>query len=322
MPSPPLVSILIGAYNAEPWIAETLASAAGQTYPNVEVVLVDDGSTDGTLQVARQFEAERVRVVSQRNQGACAARNRAFAESRGDFVQYLDADDILHPEKLERQLNRLADEPEGTVATGPWVRFRGAVDAADHTQRAPDFRDFEPATDWLIEAWEGRGTIPAFAWLTPRALAEEAGPWNEGLLRNQDGEYFARVVVRARKLAFCEGAWGYYRSSGSGSVSRRVNEDALRSLYHSIALCERVLLDHRDDPAARRACSGLWQQFLFTAYPAVPDLTDRAEARVQELGGMYRKPGVSRPLRLVRDVVGWKPALRLHKLYHRLRHAS
>ena len=313
------VSILITAYNAEQWLAQTLDSAVRQTWPNVEVIVVDDGSTDGTLSVARRYESDSVRVVSQANAGACAARNRALAEANGEFIQYLDADDLLAPDKIESQMCRLAEEPANTVASCAWSRFYND-DLTTATQiNAPDWRDYEPASDWLIQSWEGRGTIPSFAWLLPRSLVDEAGFWNEKLLRNQDGEYFARLLVRSRKIAFCPEAWAYYRSGLAGSISNRKGEAVLRSLYDATVSCERTLLAHSDTAATRRACSGLWQQFVFTAYPEVPDLVRRAEARVEELGGMYRKPGVIRPLRPVRDLVGWKPALRLQRAYVRSR---
>lgn len=318
----PLVSILITAYNAEPWLAETLGSATGETWPNTEVIVVDDGSTDGTLAVARGYEAAGVRVIHQENAGACAARNRALAEARGDFIQYLDADDLLAPDKIERQLCRLEGEPPGTVASCAWSRFyNGDLTTATQTH-APDWRDYEPASDWLVQSWEGRGTFFPGAWLIPRTIVERAGPWNESLLRNQDGEYMARVLVQACKIAFVEGAWAYYRSGLAGSISKRMSDAALQSLYDSTVLCERTLLGSRDTLETRRAVAGLWQQFLFTAYPSVPDLVRQAEARVEELGGMYRKPGVIRPLRPVRDMIGWKTALRLQRLYQQLRYGN
>jgi glycosyltransferase involved in cell wall biosynthesis len=311
----PAVSILITAYNAEPWLAETLDSAVGQTWSETEVIFVDDGSTDRTLAVARRYESAMVKVIHQENAGACAARNRAFAEARGDFIQFLDADDLLASDKIERQMNRLATEPPGTVATGPWSRFYND-DLSTATQTsAPDWRDYEPASDWLIQSWEGRGTMFPAAWLLPRTVAERAGPWNEGLLLNQDGEYNARVLVEANKIAFAKGAWAYYRSGLEGSISKRRSDEALRSLFEACTLCEQVLLAHRDTPETRHAVSGLWQQFLFTTYPRVPDLVRQAEARIEEFGGMYRKPGVSRPLRPIRDLLGWKPALRLQRAY-------
>jgi glycosyltransferase involved in cell wall biosynthesis len=319
----PLVSVLIAAYNAEAYLADTLDSVLAQTHRPLEIVMVDDGSTDGTLAVAMRYQAAQraiIRVVAQENDGACAARNRAFRESTGGYIQFLDADDIIHPEKLERQLKRLAGEPDGTVATGPWVRFHGDLSTADHGWVAPDFKDYEPATDWLIQSWNGRGTIPAHSWLIPRDLVERAGKWNEDLLRNQDGEFFARVVVEAPKIAFADGAWAYYRSGLPGSISRQTSDEALRSLYYGYLLCERTLLDRLDTPEARRACSGLWQQFLFTAYPRLPELCREAESRAKELGGIYRKPGVIRPLRPVRDVFGWKVALRVQHAYNLLRY--
>ena len=88
---PKRVSVLIGAYNAEPWLAETLSSALGQTWPNLEVIVVDDGSTDDTLAVARSFEDERLQILTGPNRGACAARNTAIEHATGAFVQFLDA---------------------------------------------------------------------------------------------------------------------------------------------------------------------------------------------------------------------------------------
>ena len=320
--SAPLASVLITAYNAEPWLAETLSSVGEQSYANVEVVVVDDGSTDGTLAVARSFEGDRVRVVTQANAGACAARNRGLAESSGAYVQFLDADDVLHPEKIERQVRRLEREPEGAVATGPWVRFRGDVADADHTWSGPDWRDYEPATDWLLQAWGRGGGMPTVAWLTPRSVAEAAGPWDEGVLRNQDGEYFARVVAHAAKVAFCDGAWGYYRSSPTGSISNRRNDDALRSLYHVAALNEGTLLSRLDTAEARRACGVMWQGVAFNLYPRLPDLSREAEARARKLGAPPRRPRMIPSVRPIMQVFGWRAALRVQHVWNRVRHGK
>src|ERR1700761_9459971 len=100
----PLVSILIPAYNAEKWLVDTLESAIAQTWPQKEIIVVDDGSTDRTLAIARHFERSAVRVVTQPNQGAAAARNKAFSLSRGEYIQWLDADDLLSSEKVEHQM--------------------------------------------------------------------------------------------------------------------------------------------------------------------------------------------------------------------------
>src|SRR5205823_11683959 len=100
----PLISILIPAYNAEAWIGDTIRSALAQTWPRKEIVVVDDGSTDQTLQVARQFASRDVFVVTQENQGAAAARNKAFELCQGDYIQWLDADDLVSPDKVAKQM--------------------------------------------------------------------------------------------------------------------------------------------------------------------------------------------------------------------------
>ena len=105
----PLVSILIPAFNAEHWIADTIKSAVKQTWPRKEIIIVDDGSSDRTLSIARQFASKEVSVITQPNQGAASARNKAFSLSNGDYIQWLDADDLLSLEKLARQIEVLDD---------------------------------------------------------------------------------------------------------------------------------------------------------------------------------------------------------------------
>src|SRR5262245_21908195 len=107
----PLVSILIPAFNASRWIADTIQSALAQTWPRTEIIVVDDGSTDDTLAIARGFASQGVSVTTQPNRGASAARNVALARSRGDFIQWLDADDILAPDKIERQMEAYGPTP-------------------------------------------------------------------------------------------------------------------------------------------------------------------------------------------------------------------
>ncbi len=120
----PLVSILIPAYNSEEWIADTLQSAIAQTWPRKEIIVVDDGSSDRTAEVARRFASNEVSVVSKENGGAAAARNRALQLSQGDYIQWLDADDLLAPDKIEKQLAALGEVPNKRILlSAPWAYF-------------------------------------------------------------------------------------------------------------------------------------------------------------------------------------------------------
>jgi glycosyltransferase involved in cell wall biosynthesis len=119
-----LVSILIPAYNAERWVADTIHSALGQTWPHKEIIVVDDGSTDQTAAIAGNFLKDGVVVIVQKNLGASAARNKAFSHCRGDFIQWLDADDLLAPEKISQQMDiaKSISDPR-VLLSAEWGRF-------------------------------------------------------------------------------------------------------------------------------------------------------------------------------------------------------
>src|SRR5208337_354073 len=120
----PLVSILVPAYNAQNYLEDTLRSAVGQTWPRKEIIIVDDGSKDQTAAIARQFESPTVRLVAQENQGAAAARNQAFSLCQGDFIQWLDADDLLAPDKITKQMEQLDKCPSPrTVLSSAFAKF-------------------------------------------------------------------------------------------------------------------------------------------------------------------------------------------------------
>ena len=313
----PLVSILVPAYNAEAYLAETLESALAQTWPRTEIVVVDDGSTDATLAVARRFEARGVRVVAQgENRGQTATLNRCLAEMSPEaaFVQYLDADDVLCPDKVEIQVRRLLGAPEGAIATSEWARFYGDDLGTARFEDRPDHRDYDEPLEWLLDDWTGRATMPPGAWLFPRAVVDAVGPWHEALTLNNDMEYFTRAVLASTQIAFCRGARWYYRS-GNASLSGRRDRRALESQFEVIRLSTERLLARENSPRTRHAAACYWQSFLFLAYPDGRDLVAQAEARVNALGGGSREPGGGAPFRVLRDVFGWKPAVRLQKAY-------
>src|SRR5262249_51234381 len=154
--------------NAEKYLAQTLRSALAQTWPAKEIIVVEDGSTDETLAVARSFEAEGVRVLHQVNAGASAARNRAFRESQGDWIQFLDADDLLDPEKIAIQVRRLQEEGPEALAAGRWGRFQDDPATARFTPEA-FWQDSLPV-DWLVACWQRHSMMHPGAWLLPRPL--------------------------------------------------------------------------------------------------------------------------------------------------------
>lgn len=300
----PIVSILIAAYNAEAWIAETLESALAQTWQNQEIIVVDDGSTDNSLQIAKSFESNILKVISQENCGASAARNCALKAAQGDFIQYLDADDLLAPNKIGLQLNMLLNENSDCIATGEWARFYKTPSEALFFPQ-PVWSDKLPV-DWLICSWEGGGMMHPAAWLVPRQIAEIAGSWDETLSLNDDGEYFCRVILASKEVKFCWGAKTYYRSGISNSLSGRKSPDALESAFRSVELSTNHLLAQENSQRTRAACASAFQSFVYDVYPDMPELVQKAEAHVQSLGGSNMLPQGGFMFQLLSKVVGWK----------------
>lgn len=312
--SPPLVSILVPAFNSAPWIETTLDSALAQTHPRCEIIVVNDGSTDHTLAIAEAHAARhpgKIRIVSQPNAGAAAARNHALHLAAGDFIQYLDADDLLAPDKISRQLARLAAAPPRSLASGRWGRF---TDTPASTRFADDdlARDFAPA-DWLrLHLGEHRMMHPA-AWLAPLPILQAAGPWNEKLSLNDDGEYFARVVEQSALIVNEPLAVSHYRSQLRGSLSRTRSQAGWRSLHHSLQLTADVLLRLDPSPAARTAAADALQRFIYEAWPDAAAPRRCALARVHQLGGSRLQPEIPRWAARVARLLGWRAGLLAHK---------
>ncbi len=319
----PLVSILIPAHNAEPYLAPTLRSALAQTWPQKEIIIVEDGSRDATLEVARSFEPEGVRVIHQVNSGAAAARNRAFQESHGQFVQYLDADDLLAPEKIEQQVRRLQSEPPGAVAAGRWGRFHGDPAQAWFVPE-PFWKDLPPV-DWLVGCWERLSMMHPAAWLVHRATVEQAGSWDETLSLNDDGEFFCRVVLAASRVCFCPGAVSYYRSGLPGSLSRSRSEAAWDSALRALQGNRRALLAREDSRRTRHALALQFQSLVYDAYPDSPRVVRLAQAEVAALGGCDMPCPGGPVFRAAARFLGWRSSRRLQRLsaqfplWHRFR---
>jgi GT2 family glycosyltransferase len=306
-----LVSILIPAYNAERWIADTIQCALHQTWPHKEIVVVDDGSTDGTLATARQFESSMVKVVSQQNSGACAARNHALALAHGDYIQWLDADDLLASDKIERQMSRaLQDQNPRIMYTGSWGRFFFRPERA-RFDPDPLWRDLSPA-DWLVTKFEQGVWMNPTVWLVSRELTRAAGPWDVRCVSDDDGEYVSRLVAHSEGVNFVGSAKAYYRIGNVSAVTWNWRTAAkLDALALSTSLCINHLRQIEDSPRTRAACLRLLQSRLVHYYPSRPSLVEDANALARELGGALRPPATTRKFRLASSILGWRAATRL-----------
>jgi glycosyltransferase involved in cell wall biosynthesis len=306
----PLVSVIIPCHNAEPWLAAAIESALAQTWADKEIIVVDDGSTDASCDIARSFGARGVIVAVQPNRGASAARNRGLRLSRGELIQYLDADDLLSADKISAQVEVLRSVPYGAVASCRWGRFSGAPE--ETAFRDPGvFRDFSPAREFLVHHADTGEMMHPAAWLTPRALTQAAGPWDESLSLNDDGEYFCRVLVHAPAIRFSQKGSAHYRSNVPGSLSQRRSPAALASLFRSADLFAAHLLSAEDSPRIRAALANYWLRNQFELYPEAPAQSAEAGRRSRAIGQATIPAPFGPRLRAVAAVAGWRLARRL-----------
>jgi GT2 family glycosyltransferase len=297
-------------------LAEAVDSALAQTWPKKEIIVVDDGSRDNSLSIAQQSESNSVRVLSQENRGAAAARNQAFALSSGEYVKFLDADDLLHPRLLEAQMQRISDS-DTMVASAGWGRFYNDDLSTFTLSPQSVWRDMD-ARDWLVESWmDARPMMQAGIFLIPRQLIQARGGWNETLSLIDDFEFFARILSSASEVRFTPDTPVYYRSGRSGTLSKAGSRGAVESALKSVLLGTDHLLAVRGDARARRACANLLQDFIYTYYPDHCDLLRKAARRIEELGGSNLFPTGTRPFEKLRDVFGWKVAKRIQRAAYR-----
>ncbi len=312
MSTTPLVSICIPAYNAEDYIAEALDSVVGQTWSELETIVVNDGSTDGTADVLDRYtDHEQITVIHQENQGAATARNRAYEESSGTLVKFFDGDDLLSPKFVEQQVKCLRGSTTH-VASAKWARF---YDDPSEATFEPEnvWQDMDPV-DWLVTAWEdGRPMMQPALWLIPRPLMERAGLWDEGLSLIDDFEFGTRLLTHSDGVRFTPEARLYYRSGVDGNLSGQDSRVHVESAFRSLMEGTQHLLDREDSPRTRRAAANMLQDFIYGYYPHHPDLWAKVQGRIEELGGSDLEPKGPPGFELLRPILGWKLARRIEQ---------
>lgn len=222
----PLVTAVIPNYNYSRYLADAVGSALNQTYENLEVIVVDDGSTDDSLKVLEQF-SDRIKVIAQQNAGVSAARNNGVAAGAGEYLAFLDADDVWHPEKIKKQVERFASEPSlGMVHVG--VRD---IDADGRELRTLlDGMQGDVAPELLISdrpviLGGGSGIM------ITRRIFDDVGGFDQRLSTCADWDIFYQMGLRS-KVAFIPYVLLDYRFHGSNMHGNlfRTERDAMLCL--------------------------------------------------------------------------------------------
>jgi hypothetical protein len=312
----PVVSVVIPAWNAQEWIGEAVRSAVAQTDVPLEIIVVDDGSTDDTAAVARAAGGECVQVIEQTNGGASAARNAGTAAARGGFIQYLDADDVLLPGTIGRRLQRL-EETSADVAYCDWVRWeRDESGAFSDRETVSRTLGPQPELELLGDCW-----WPPAALLYRRTLVNRIGPWRDDLPVIQDARFLQDAVFAGGTFVHIAGVGARYRVTGSTSLSRRDAQAFLDDCFRNAEMIEqRWVAKGALTPPRRRELARMFAHVATASAASNRRQSDRAIARVLALDPEFL-PDSGGSLRALSQLVGYRRAVRAAGLWHRGRSA-
>lgn len=285
-PSQPLVSVVIPVYNTERYVASTLQSVIAQSYKNLEIIVVIDGSTDGSHEICLQFEDERIRYVVQENQGLAAARNAGIRVAKGEFVGFIDSDDAWQPEKVARHLQHFESDPDLGVSFSYSALMDDQGRALGTYQKEGSdpafFRDFYVrnvmgnGSNALIrmEVFEGRTTdkvtFPALDGFLPE------------LKRAEDYELWSRIAYLTRwKMACLPEPLVNYRIN-PGGLSANI---ALQRKYHFLAMAQ--VAAFAPDQAEKWRCRAVAHTYWHQARTAASQNAPRVGTNAVKLAFWY-----------------------------------
>lgn len=319
------VSIIIPLYNAEKYLMETLNSALNQTYPNIEIIVIDDGSQDQSYSIAKKIEADNIIVVQQTNKGASAARNYGLSLATGDYIQFLDADDLLSPDKIENQLKAIG-HLSNYLSVCSTIHFWDGDNLVNllSSSYEDSFLKYKgnPA-DFLVNLWGGNtpygSMISIHAWLTPKHIIEKSGLWNEELNYDDDGDFFARVVLNSNGIVYCENTYCYYRKQKTNSLSDLDSSERFKSMLDSVLLKKEALFRKTNTYAAKLAIYKMLTGVALKCLPKYYNLYKIAISAQPKIDPKNYQPSIGGPItqKLVR-LFGWK-TIRLIQYYLRLK---
>jgi len=282
-----------------------------QTWSNVEIVIVDDGSIDDTVSIIRRINNKKIRIYEQENRGASAARNRGLQESRGDYIQYLDADDILHPEKIKAQLEVCEANP-GFVSYCQWQPFQHEIGDLPLCLEGGD--TFVSKYDYFNSYLNNTINLLHCCHLIPRAIAERAGKWDESLTLNDDGEYAARVVAASSGLVPAGLGPLYYYRKHKGSLSSVNSHQKVLSGIKALDKIVEISAANGVDIMSKKLARNYFN-LMVAGYPYSESYISELEERISHYGGYSSQVIIGgKAANKLAAIIGWKAARRLQRM--------
>ena len=317
----PLVSIIVSCYNGEKYIGDTLNSLLIQSYTNIEIVVVNDGSTDESERIIKSFLDKRITYFKQTNKGQCAALNYGFSKSVGSYIKFYDADDILQPTVIQGQVESLLEVSDDCLSFVEWRRFYNNVlpTKIDESNPHTIHKDCLPI-EYIT--WKNQTPmVQCGLWLIPRSILYKTGLWDERLNLINDTEFFTRILQHVRLLKFSNSGCTFYRTNiAETSLSKDFSKKGIKSALLSIDLSAQWMLNIETSDRVKKIIANSYIMILGWAYPKQMAFAKIIERRLYQFPKEYIVyPKSGKVYNVVMKLFGWKTANRLLKLYHQKR---
>ncbi|WP_175632283.1 glycosyltransferase family 2 protein [Pedobacter ghigonis] len=307
----PLISICIPAHNCGLYIADTLKSLCNQSYRQLEIIVVNDGSKDDTLAQISSINDPRVFVFSINQSGAAAARNVAYQKANGAYIVFFDGDDLVPKDFIQLQFKSIGYQHD-VVAVSGWGRFYH--NDTKSFKEEPTLNEELNFKQWILRYWQACNpmTTPG-RMLMHRSVVDQAGLWNEELNLNDDLEFFTRVFLKANKIVMNPAALFFYRSGIKG-LSDKKGKAAYHSLYRSVYLSTQYAIQaYGEQENIKTCCANMLQSCIYEIYPNNKLLIKEIETHVKSLGGSSVKPESGGLTSIFNRLLGWKLTKRIKK---------
>jgi glycosyltransferase involved in cell wall biosynthesis len=308
-----LVSVIIPVYNSEKTITETINSVLNQTYKNIEIIIINDGSTDSSEKEILSFNDQRLIYIYQENQGSPNAKNTGLTIAKGKYIQFLDADDLLSIDKIENQVKLLDGKIDAVCVCKTYIFYdTSELENNNHQEIDSEFLLFSTnPLEFLLNlnGINGKvGMVQPNAYLTPSSIINKAGHWSPLLNRSpdDDSEFFCRVLLNSKEIIHDNSSINYYRKSINSLSGGKSLLHAMGALK-TMELKSRSILERTNSPKVKNALANGFAKVAYDYGSYHPEIIFEVSKLLFSLLGYNKIPNVGgKYFKLLSRIIGFE----------------
>lgn len=317
------VSVIIPCFNAAAYLETTIRSVLDQSYHNLELIIVDDGSTDHSVSIVRSIKDDRIRLITQPNRGSIFARNEGLKNATGQYIQFLDADDILSSDKIKTEVAMLSEYPDALVWCST-IKFEEDMEVGENIDPAYLYNTHDPVEFILgLNGINGLvGMIQPNAYMFASSKLAQIGYFNELVNRSpdDDSEFFSRVILASDSILYDGRSKNFYRVPRTGSLSKVKSREAVMAHFNTVCLKFTNIRSKRDGDRIQLLFAKHLANLAYSYGHLYPDILDRIIGYIKNelkqpvplelMGGWFRKSA---------QLIGFRNTIKIKRLLYKIK---